>query len=158
LFANGMIALELQTFQQSRQSGTVTGVIYLEVEGSAFPERGWSDFPVIILGWWADAWLRLQEPTRREVQWGFMDGPYAATLTKAPGARLRASQVHSSLLEAAERVAAHCEQSRMLSRDLELLRGSVSRLKANQRSAEDAGFTLQFAFGRQAPGASDPGR
>ncbi len=70
-FANGMIALDLQTFDQSRQSGNVTGVIFLESQGRAFPERGWSDFPVIILGWWIDAWLQLEVPTRREVQWPF---------------------------------------------------------------------------------------
>lgn len=153
-----MIALDLQTFHQSRQSDNVTGVIYLELESGAFPQRGWSDFPVIILGWWVDAWIQLQIPTKREVLWRFMDGPYAATLIKVPEAGLRASQVHSSLLEAAERVAVHCEQNRMVSSDLELLRGSVSRLKANQRSAEDAEFALQFAFERQEPGASDSGR
>src|SRR5713101_7412311 len=71
LFANSMIALDTQSFQLSRQSGNVTGVIFLEVEGSAFPERGWSDFPVIILGRWTDAWLQLEMPTRREVQWRF---------------------------------------------------------------------------------------
>jgi len=153
-----MIALEPQTFRQSRQSGNVTGVIFLELEGSAFPERGWSDFPVIILCWWTDAWLQLEVPTRREVQWRFMDGPHAATLTKAEGGTVRSTQVYTSLLEAGERVIAHCDQNGMTSRDLELLRGNVSRLKANPRSAEDAGFALQFAFGHQRPGASDSGR
>ena len=153
-----MITLDLRTFDQSRQSGNVAGVIFLESQGRAFPERGWSDFPVIILGWWIDAWLQLEVPTRREVQWRFMDGPYVATLSKAAGAALRSSQVRAYLIEAAERVVAHCEQSRMITRDLDLLRGNIGRLKANQQSAEDAGFALQFAFGRQRPGASDSGR
>jgi len=45
---------------------------------------------------------------------------------------VRASQVHSSLLEAADRVVAYCEQHGLLSRDLDSLRDSVARLKANQ--------------------------
>jgi hypothetical protein len=153
-----MIALDTQTFQQSRQTGNVTGVIFLELEGGAFPERGWSDFPVIVLSWWTEAWLQLEVPTRRQVQWRFMDGPYAAILSKAPTAGLRSSQVCASLLQAAERVVAHCEQNRMVTKDLEFLRDNASRLKANQRSAEDAGFALQFAFGREGPGTSDSGR
>ncbi len=145
-----MIGLDLQTFRQSCQSGNVTGTIFLDLQGRAFPDRGWSDFPVIILGWWIDAWLQLEVPTRREVQWLFMDGPYAATLTKVPGAAsdaaLRSSRVRASLLEAGEHVVAYCDQHHMISSDLELLRDNVRRLKANLRSAEDAGFALQFAF------------
>ena len=157
-FANSIIALDLQTFHRSRQSGNVTGVIYLELEGAAYPERGWSDFPVIILGWWAEAWLQLEMPTRREVQWRFMDGPHTARLIKVPGARLHSPQVYTSLLEAGERVVAHCEQNGMISRDLELLRDNVRRLKANPRSAEDIEFAVRFAFGCQRPGASDSER
>ena len=40
----------------------------------------------------------------------------------------------------------------MNSKDLELLRDYVSRLKANLRSAEDPEFALQFAFRRQRSG------
>ena len=152
-----MIVLHLQTFRQSRQSGSVTEVIFLELEGSAFPERRWSDFPVIILGWWTHAWLQLEVPSRREVQWRFMDGPYAATLTKGAGT-VRSAQVYTCLLEAAERVVAHCDEGRMTSRDLELLRGNMSSLKANRRSEEDAGFALQFSFGRQWPATSNSAR
>jgi hypothetical protein len=50
-FANHMIVLDLQTFEQSREGGNVTGVIFLELQDGAFPGKGWSDFPVIILGW-----------------------------------------------------------------------------------------------------------
>jgi len=135
-FANSMIALDLETFQQSREGGNVTGVLFLELHDGAFPGKGWSDFPVIILGWWADALLQLEMPARREVQWRFMDGPHGATLTKAVGdastGAFELPQVHSSLLEAAQSVVAHCEQRGLLSRDLDRLRDDVERLKANQ--------------------------
>ena len=131
-----MISIDLQTFRQSREGGNVTGVIFLELRDGAFPSRGWSDFPVIILGWWADALLELEVPTRREVQWLFMDGPQSVTVIKVAGAAstdaFEFPQVHSSLLDVAERVVAHCDQHRMFSRDLETLRENTRRLKANQ--------------------------
>jgi len=127
-----MIALDLQTFRQNRESGTVTGVIYVDLESGAFPDVGWSDFPVIILGWWAAALVELDVPKKREVLWRFMDGPHSLTLTKVAGGKLGFAQVQSSLLEAAERVVAYCEQHRMIGRDLEHLRGSVHGLKTNK--------------------------
>ena len=129
-----MIAIDLQTFQQSREGGNVTGVIFLELRDAAFPERGWSDFPVIVLGWWADALLQLEVPTRREAKWLFMDGPHGVTLTKvtdiASTDGFEFPHVRSSLLGVAERVIAHCDQHRMPSRDLETLRVHAGRLKA----------------------------
>jgi hypothetical protein len=131
-----MIALDLQTFQQSRESGNVTGVIYVELESGAFPEVGWSDFPVIILSWWAEALLQLAMRTRRKVLWLFMDGPHSLVLTKVTGAvptcALEFKQVESDLLEAAQRVIAYCEQHKMFGADLKTLRENVQRLKANQ--------------------------
>ena len=135
-FAKSMIAVDLQTFRQRREGANVTGVVFLELQDELFPEKGWSDFPVIILGWWTEAWLQLQVSTRREVQWRFMDGPYAVTVTKTEGAAsagaFEFSQVRSSLLEAGERVVAHCHQYGMLSKDLDFLRAHVQLLKANQ--------------------------
>ena len=131
-----MITLDLQTFHQSRERGNVTGVIYVKLESGAFPERGWSDFPVIILSWWTEALLQLEVPTRREVLWRFMEGPHSLTLTKVEGAipsdALAFEHVQSSMREAAERVVSYCERHKMLSKDLETLRLNVGRLKANQ--------------------------
>lgn len=143
-----MIALDLQTFQQAREGGNMTGVIFLELPDGAFPGTGWSDFPVIILGWWANALVQLEVPTRREVQWRFMDGPHSVTLTKegvaASTGAFELFQVHSSLLEAAERVVAHCDQNRMFSRDLETLRENLQRLKANQITGANSRYAIQF--------------
>ena len=131
-----MIALDLQTFQQSREGGNVTGVIFLQLGDGAFPASGWSDFTVIILGWWAHALFQLEVPTRREVQWRFMDGPHGVTLTKVTGAAstdlFEFSLVHSALFEAAENIVVHCDGHGMFSRDLETLRDNLQRLKANQ--------------------------
>jgi hypothetical protein len=110
-FASRMITLDLETFQQSQEDGNVTGVIYMELESRALPERGWSDFPVIILGWWVEALLQLEVPTRRNVLWQFMDGPHSLTLTKAervvPNDALAFARVQSFLREAAEHVVSY---------------------------------------------------
>jgi len=131
-----MIALDIQTFHQSRESSNVTGVIYVELESGAFPETGWSDFPVIILGWWAEALLQFGSSARREALWRFMDGPHSLTLTKAPsdfsGSPVAITQVNRSLLESAERVASYCEEHKMFSKDLETLKVNILRLKAKQ--------------------------
>jgi hypothetical protein len=131
-----MIALDIQTFRQGSDQGNVTGVIFLKLESGEFPEQGWSDFPVIILGWWIEAFLQLEVHTRREVQWRFMDGTYSATLTKVERRSSTVTfdyeEVRSSLLDAADRVVAHCEQHKMFSRDLETLRDNLQRLKGNK--------------------------
>ena len=42
-------------------------MIYLRCCGEAFPAESSSDFPVIVLSWWAEAVLRLQQgATKRE--------------------------------------------------------------------------------------------
>ena len=130
-----MIKVDLQSFRQIREGGNVTGVVFVELESGAFPETGWSDFPVIILGWWTDAFLQLEEPTTREVKWRFMDGPHELTLTKMAGVASKnafeITQVRRFLLEAAEFVIAHCEQRKMLGKDLEMLQANAQRLKAH---------------------------
>lgn len=151
-----MITINLQTFNQSREGGNVTGVIFLELHEKAFPAAGWSDFPVIILRWWVDALLELEVPERREVQWLFMDGPYGVALTMPTGdvspTAFAISQVHDSLFEAARRAVTHCDQHGFLSKDLDLLRVSIQRLKAVQRT--EANRSSQIVIRPSAPTAS----
>ena len=39
-------------------SGLITGEIYFEENNNYFPEKGWNDFTVIILGWWISSFLK----------------------------------------------------------------------------------------------------
>lgn len=57
-------------------SGTVVGKIYLDVHEAFFPERGWFDFPVVILQWWLEALARLSSGASRREELRFMDGPF----------------------------------------------------------------------------------
>jgi hypothetical protein len=68
--------------ERLRRSGTglALGDIWLSVDGSAFPSARWSDFIVVVLGWWCQALLELLrgDPEPRRVH--FMDGPFHVEL------------------------------------------------------------------------------
>ena len=57
--------------------GSIVGPIWLGASepGLAFPEVGWSDFPVVLLGTWIPA-LRRLAARGRSAECHFMDGPY----------------------------------------------------------------------------------
>jgi hypothetical protein len=57
--------------------GSITGQVFLRGPSGSFPEEGWSDFPVVILGWWINGLRRLGQRKRASYQGLFMDGPYA---------------------------------------------------------------------------------
>ncbi len=71
-----MIIFDLDTIEQS-SSGSVSSVIYWEIDGYAFPEKGWYDFVVVLL----TAWLnKLQElkamSSGGSTRFFFMEGPF----------------------------------------------------------------------------------
>lgn len=131
-----MITIDLKTFHQSREGANVTGVIYVELESGAFPAKGWSDCPVILLSWWTEALLQLEVTARREVVWRFMDGMHSLTLTKAEKASahstLELARVKSALCEATESVVSYCEEHKMVSKDWEMLRANLARLRSDK--------------------------
>jgi len=60
---------------------STTGTIYVRAGSIFFPEIGWNDFPLVILGWWTAALIRLLEGQSDQEEWEFMDGPYLVRLT-----------------------------------------------------------------------------
>jgi hypothetical protein len=128
------IAVDPKSFHQKRPRGTVIGTLFVRFEGGVFPEEGWSDLPVAVLKNWIDAWINLVEvPSRREVQWEFMDGPHSLTVTRvdrtASSGAIEFQTVHQALLEAAESVLAYCDEQKLDSRELEILREATQRLR-----------------------------
>jgi hypothetical protein len=79
------IELTLNAIER-RPSGTIVGPIWIASDtlGAAFPEVGWSDFPVALLGAWLPAFRRLVA-RGQAAECYFMDGPYHFTVTAALG-------------------------------------------------------------------------
>ena len=124
-----------------RCSTNVTGEVWLYVNERAFPEERWSDFPVIILGWWLQTFShhRPSSPARMT----FMDGPYDWTL-KSQGvtASITANRddvelfaasgvpilaVRGALVGAAELTAAACRANEWITRDLLYLEQQITK-------------------------------
>jgi hypothetical protein len=66
---------------QRRKSGVVVGCLYLTDGQFCFPHESWTDFPVVVLGWWLEALTKSQLQRSAEAL-SFMDGPYEFDLVK----------------------------------------------------------------------------
>ena len=73
-------SIKLRT-DQFEQLNLVVGRIWLEIDGDWFPESGWDDFPVVILGWWLKAVKPLIANQAAKCECLFMDGPYKFEIT-----------------------------------------------------------------------------
>lgn len=62
-------------------TGQVTGLLWLQIGATAYPDDNWSDFVVIVLGWWLQQVNSLLGGARTIVL-RFMEGPYAVELTE----------------------------------------------------------------------------
>jgi hypothetical protein len=62
--------------------GSITGIIHFSFGQTHFPGQNWSDFVVVILGWWVGA-LKSND---RDITLQFMDGPYQITITRSDDA------------------------------------------------------------------------
>jgi hypothetical protein len=59
-------------------AGSITGILAVRVGDFVFPEEGWVDFPVVVLGWWDAAQsVHAGQPGR----FMFMDGPFEFTVS-----------------------------------------------------------------------------
>jgi len=77
------IAIDLSDIERYK-TGSIVGRIWLAAGDDAFPESRWSDFVVVLLGWWIQELLRLREgSTQAELL--FMDGPYSVGLDASEG-------------------------------------------------------------------------
>jgi len=65
-----------------RPDGPATGNVWLVLNGQEFPMRGWNDFVVVILGWWAAALLLVLRNESPHEMVEFMDGPYAVEVSR----------------------------------------------------------------------------
>jgi hypothetical protein len=65
-----------------RHGSSVSGCLYIEVDGFCFPTKGWYDYVSPVLCWWMDNSLRLYA-SGLEVKNSCMDGSYTFFMRRA---------------------------------------------------------------------------
>lgn len=83
------VIVERSTLTQT-DSGSVIGSIWLQSNEPRidFPEAGWTDFPVLILGWWLAQVEGLLRGASTEADCLFMDGPFEFRINSTGEIRL----------------------------------------------------------------------
>lgn len=72
-----IVNLDQETVMKYQQRGSsLFFEIYWQHGGVSYPEKGWTDFGVTILGWWFFVVNDLRTGVSRS-KFSFMDGPYA---------------------------------------------------------------------------------
>ncbi len=142
---------------ERRSRGTIVGPIWIAsgTLGAAFPEVGWSDFPVALLGAWLPAFRRLA--ARGEAaECHFMDGPYHFAVTAANRGDWRVacferregptasnavvewtttpSEFMESAIDAGRRILGHCDARGWWDADTDRLRAALTVLDLNAAS------------------------
>jgi len=73
----------------------------VQLAGTPFPSADWTDFVVVVLGWWCESLAMIaEEPTQaRDVR--FMEGPFLVKLVPIADSRILVSPVDTSAAVAA---------------------------------------------------------
>jgi len=138
--------------------GAITGCLCWEFDGLLFPEERWSDFVVVVLGWWAKAWSM---GVGLEVVFRFMDGPYWVKLKVPSGevsslvvmeagrdSRLVArgsatrEEITEQLIAALENTLGACGERGWESDDIDGLRERLDALRESARPPTNGGGAL----------------
>ena len=146
-----IINIKPETFIRYK-SGSIIGVIWLTIGDWDFPQVGWDDFVVVILGWWLQEILQVLIGCRERVLCRFMDGSYLFDIlplddetvsvkfykdwdSQAAGQYLRevmckTQSVASAILSAARTAIEICVSNGWLGRDLDTLMARCSQLES----------------------------
>lgn len=124
-------------------SGSVTGEIFLRSPIGDFPQTGWTDFPVVILGWWLEGMARVAAGQDHSFRGMFMDGPFVFVVQRGAGESVRLAwgrrdeetsigifdlrELLRSAVAAGRLVAEECRARGWASRDLDNLEVAISR-------------------------------
>ena len=132
-------------------SGSIAGPVWLRFGGdaagepAAFPQPGWSDFPVVVLAWWLARLARDLGGREAVERCDFMDGPFRFTVRRrrgdprwelagsegggatGPAAHVEGAVFLDSLAEGARAVHAECAARGWGGADVEALARAVEQ-------------------------------
>lgn len=78
------VVVDADSLERS-EMGSITGIEFLRCPTGEFPERGCSEFPIVILAWWIEGLANLTGGNPRSFRGFFMDGPYAFVVERGVG-------------------------------------------------------------------------
>jgi hypothetical protein len=140
-----MVEVVVDTEKMSRGGmGSITGPVFLRFEGGAYPQEGWNDFPVVILGWWLQGIASFLNDGSQSFLGRFMDGPYEFTVRRltsqkaevswrscaAPPTTVDIPLLLQSMAAAGASVAHACRCNRWGSPDVDTLELAIARVAA----------------------------
>lgn len=146
------VALNLDQLAKDR---LVFGPIWLQVDSTNFPGFGWTDFPVVILGFWLVNIQPLLLGRVEDCECPFMDGPYHFRLEVSGSSNWKLSMfdrsseaplavsilasrvVVNQLIKAAEILLLKCEENGWLDQDAAALKDSVVQVKTIVEGASE---------------------
>jgi hypothetical protein len=67
---------QLQTELVNEDASTLLLEIVWEFDGLYYPEKNWTDFACVIIGWWVSTVVKIMDGEDK-VNFAFMDGPYS---------------------------------------------------------------------------------
>jgi hypothetical protein len=142
---NATVEVDTSTLSLS-SFGSITGVVFIRSESACFPEEGWNDFAVTILGWWLEPLPRILQKKTRQWDLRFMDGPCTARLTQERGDTWSLASLHNdrqvfkvpvsclgfitSLIRAARTLLAACEKRGWQTPEMDHLASTVRMLQS----------------------------
>ena len=143
-----LVRVDRSSFERN-SDGLITGVLFVELDGEAFPDHRWNDFVVVVLSWWLEALAALPGGVSPLVC-SFMDGPFQFEVqpdavdkcrVKLVDRRRTASLVErevpirdvvDAVLGAAREVLEYCESSGWASPDIDKLGAHHSYLTTSR--------------------------
>lgn len=75
-------------------NGRVFGGLHLQLENIRFPSADWTDFVVVVLGWWCEGLTKLSAEPGQRLEIRFMDGPFLVRIGP-----IERSTVHLDLVD-----------------------------------------------------------
>ncbi|WP_363798249.1 hypothetical protein ABU614_00635 [Lysobacter firmicutimachus] len=129
-------------------SRAARGRLHISLGGADFQSSDWSDFVVVVLGWWLRAVYNLTGGDRKREIVNFMDGPYSVEIEKEADGILRfraltgdgrrnvvveavrdAASFACDLLKTTKAVVTACKENGWTSLDLDELQSAVGALE-----------------------------
>ena len=145
MLKNIEIIVDTESLSMYEKSKNIIGEIYIKLEDIYFPQFKWTDFVIVILGWWLEAILKISTSRKNmSSKLMFMDGPVYMRAIKVNEdiieielierdvvqSRLECSinQLMNSLLMAAKKVISEIENRNWASRDIDSLKSILSQV------------------------------